>query len=291
LLKAQSAGALGWYLRRFAHHKLALTGVVVMAILVASSVLAPLIAPHDPYEQNIDQRLEPGFWAGNWEYPLGLDRVGRCIFSRIVYGGRLTLTMGIISIGLAGVLGTAIGVMSGFSGGVVDLVTMRVVDILLNFPTLILALAISAALGAGIDKAMLAVGIAYTPLVARVVRGSVLSVKERTFIDAARVAGTSNSWIILKHILPNIAGPTVVYLSLCLADGILYAASLGFLGLGAQPPQAEWGTMLGQGRDFLLLGVWWMVMFPGLAILVTVLCLNAIGDGLRDAIDPTTVMQ
>lgn len=285
------AGGYLWYLKRFSRHRLAMTGVVVLGLFVMVSVLAPLMAPHDPYEQNVDRRLEPGFWAGNWEYPLGFDRVGRCILSRIIYGGRLTLSMGLISIGLAGVLGTTIGVISGFFGGKVDLIIMRLVDIILNFPTLILALAISAALGSGIDKAMLAVGIAYTPLVARVVRGSVLSVKERTFIEAAKVAGTCNRRIIMKHVLPNIAGPTVVYLSICLADGILYAASLGFLGLGAQPPQAEWGTMLGQGRDFLLLGVWWMVMFPGLAILLTVLSLNAIGDGLRDAIDPTSVLH
>lgn len=279
------------YWRRFRKHRLAMLGLYVISTVVATALFAPFLAPHHPDEQSPDQRLSPGFWAGNWEYPLGQDRVGRCILSRILYGGRLSLGIGLSAILISGAIGVAVGIISGYYGGTTDLVLMRIVDIMLNFPTLILALALVAALGPGIGKAMLAIGIAYAPWISRVVRGSVLSAKERTYIEAAKAAGAGNLTIMFRHILPNIAGPVIVYVSLSLADGILYTASLGFLGLGAQPPQSEWGTMLGSGRDYLLLGYWWMVTFPGLMILISVLSLNAIGDGLRDAIDPTATIR
>lgn len=255
--------------------------------LVAVAILAPVIAPHDPYEQFRDARLRPGFWAGNWAFPLGQDTIGRCILSRVLYGGRYSLGIGLVSIGLAGAAGTLVGLLCGYFCGYLDMVGMRVVDVMLNFPTLILALAIAAALGGGIWQVVVSIAIAYTPWIARVVRGSVLAARERAFIEAALAQGAGHARVICRHVLPNVAGPIIVYLSLSLGDAILEVSALGFLGIGVLPPLPEWGTMLGQARDLLLVGGWHLVVFPGLMILLAVLSLNAVGDGLRDALDPT----
>jgi ABC-type dipeptide/oligopeptide/nickel transport system permease subunit len=255
-------------------------------LIVLLALAAPLIVPHDPNQQSLGDRLSPGFWAGNTTYPLGTDNLGRDVLSRVIYGSRVSMAVGFIAIGITMAFGMTLGALSAYYGGGIDLMVQRVVDLMLIFPDLILALVIIAILGPGLSKAMVAIGIVYVPRMTRLVRGSVLSVKQSTFVDAARAIGATPGRIIRVHIVPNVIGPAIVYLSLLLGDAILYAAALGFLGMGAQPPTAEWGTMLSKGRDFIILGKWWYATFPGLAIALTVVCLNLVGDALRDALDP-----
>jgi ABC-type dipeptide/oligopeptide/nickel transport system permease subunit len=187
---------------------------------------------------------------------------------------------------ISALAGTLVGVVSGYFGGLVDLIIMRLIDILLSFPPLLLALTVIAILGTGLEKAMLAISIVYIPQMARIVRGSVLTVKELPYVDASRVLGSSSASIILRHVIPNILAPAIVYLTLQLADAILYTASLGFLGVGIDPSTPEWGAMLSMGRDYFLLGYWWVTVFPGLMIFLSVLSFNLFGDGLREALDP-----
>lgn len=271
---------------QFARNKAGVFGMAALLLIVLLAIAAPLIVPHDPYEPNLSDRLVSGFWDGNFTYLLGTDDVGRDVLSRVIYGGRVSMAVGLIAVGITMVFGTMLGAVSGYYGGMVDLTAQRFVDLMLVIPDLILALVIIAVLGPGLEKAMIAIGIVYIPRMSRLVRGSVLSVKESTFIEAAEAAGATSGRIIRYHILPNIIGPAIVYLSLLLGDAILYAAALGFLGLGAQPPTAEWGAMLSKGRDFIVLGKWWYATFPGVAIAFTVVCLNLVGDALRDALDP-----
>lgn len=272
--------------KRFRRHKPAVFALCLLTVLILLAVFAPVIAPHDPFAQNIPLRLKPGFWVGNWEHPLGTDQVGRDTLSRLLYGLRLSLPMGLVAIGVAAAGGLAIGVTSGYLGGKVDLYLMRVVDLMMNIPSLLLALVLVAALGPGITRGMLAIGIAYTPGMARLVRGMVLQVRSEPYIESAVAIGMRPLRTVLRYVLPNIFGPLVVYMSLSLADGILYGATLGFLGLGAQPPMPELGSELSRGRDLMLAGAWWVSVWPGVMIFLSVLSLNAIGDGLRDAMDP-----
>ena len=225
------------FLRRTYQNKSALTGLVIVVLLSLVALLAPIIAPHDPMAQNLTNRLQPGFWAGNWLYPLGTDTLGRDILSRIFYGSRVSLSVGFIAICITAVFGIPIGVVAGYFGGKIDMVIMRFIDIMLAFPALLLALALIGVIGSGLDKAMIAIGVVYIPKMARIVRGSVLEIKERPFIEAARALGANNLWLTVRHILPNILAPIIVFLSLLLADAILYAAALGFLGMGVSIPR------------------------------------------------------
>jgi peptide/nickel transport system permease protein len=269
-------------------NKSAMFGLLLLLIIVILSVGAPLFAPHGPHDANLDYGLKPGFWSSDGlpGYILGTDALGRDLFSRILYGGRVTLSVGFVALGFALVMGTLMGTASGYFGGMVDNVVMRIVDILFAYPALLLALVVAGTLGRGIDKAMLAIGIVYTPAMARVVRGAVLTVKETEYVEAEHAIGSSTLRIIFKHVLPNSLAPIIVYSTLMLATAILDAAALGFLGVGAQAPSPEWGLTLSLSRKYLVTGAWWAATFPGLAILLSVISLNLLGDGLRDALDP-----
>lgn len=281
----QKQSILSEYVYKFSRNRVAIVALVVAVLLAVVSLMAPAIAPHDPVAVDLERELEPGFWAGNWSYPLGTDNLGRDILSRILYGGAISLRVGYMVIGLTALFGTILGLISAYFGGVVDILVMRVIDVFLAFPPLLLALAIAAALGTGLENAMLAIAIVYIPMMARVVRGSVLTVKNQAFVEASRALAAPNRWIMIRHILPNILPAALVYLTLMLADAILYTAALGFLGIGIEPSTPEWGAMLSQGREFLLLGQWWVTVFPGLMIVLAVLSFNLVGDGLREAFD------
>ncbi len=281
----QKQSILSEYVYKFSRNRVAIVALVVAVLLAVVSLIAPAIAPHDPLAVDLERELEPGFWAGNWSYPLGTDNLGRDILSRILYGGAISLRVGYMVIGLTALFGTILGLISAYFGGVVDILVMRVIDVFLAFPPLLLALAIAAALGTGLENAMLAIAIVYIPMMARVVRGSVLTVKNQAFVEASRALAAPNRWIMIRHILPNILPAALVYLTLMLADAILYTAALGFLGIGIEPSTPEWGAMLSQGREFLLLGQWWVTVFPGLMIVLAVLSFNLVGDGLREAFD------
>lgn len=286
---AHSLWRLAW--RRFLRNRAAVAGTILFGVLLLISGFAPYISPHDPLAQQIDKSLQPGFWTASEApsgYLLGSDGLGRDLLSRIVYGGRVTLMMASIAVGLAFVAGVSIGLVAGYYGGYVDDILMRLMDILLAFPTIILAIAIVAVLGSGSSNAMIAIGIIYAPAVGRVVRSSVMAVKEEDYVCAARSVGASNVRILGRHIAPNVIGPTIAYVTLTLASAILDTSFLGFLGLGAQPPVPEWGTMLSDSRDYIILGYWWIAVFPGTVIFLTVLGANLMGNGLRDALDPRT---
>lgn len=266
---------------RLWQHKLAIAGLVIISLFLITAAAAPVIAPHNPYAHDVPNRLA----APSWDYPLGRDEIGRCILSRIIYGTRISLLIGsiVISIGLA--VGTPLGLVSAYYGGKVDFLIQRIVDIMLAFPALLLALMLVALLGRGLSNVMIAVGITVIPIYARLVRGSVLSVKEEQFVEAAGAIGGSDSRIMFRHILPNCLAPLIIQSTLHMATAILWAAGLGFLGMGVSPPTPEWGVMLGDGRVFLRVAPH-VATFPGLAIFIAVLGFNLLGDGLRDALDP-----
>ncbi|MCL6553505.1 MAG: ABC transporter permease [Firmicutes bacterium] len=274
-----SAGGAAW--RRFRRNRLALAGLVIVSLLVVAAVFAPWLAPADPARQVLeDKRTPPGP-----KYLLGADEFGRDIASRLIYGSRVALLVGVVSVLIALVLGTLLGTLAGYLGGGVDEVLMRALDVLLAFPYLLLAIAIVSALGPGLENTILAVGIWATPGFARVIRGSVLSLKEQEYVAAARALGAGTLRIVVRHILPNCVSIVIVYSALYMASAILLEAALSFLGLGVQPPTPSWGLMVSTGRDFLLLAPH-IATFPGLAIALAVLGFNLLGDGLRDALDP-----
>ncbi len=274
--------------RQLRKNKSAMFGLGMMVTIVILCVGAPLFAPHDPHDVDLDRELEPGFWSdeGLDGFYLGTDALGRDMLSRLLYGGRVTLSVGFVALGFAVGMGVLMGTSAGYFGGWVDNIVMRIVDIIFAYPALLLALVVAGTLGRGIDKAMLAIGIVYTPQMARVVRGAVLTVKETEYIEAEHAIGSSTFRIIFKHVLPNSMAPLIVYSTLMLATAILDAAALGFLGVGAQSPSPEWGLALSLSRKYLVTGAWWAATFPGLAILISVISLNLLGDGLRDALDP-----
>jgi peptide/nickel transport system permease protein len=274
-------GVLAGTFRRLRRNRAATGGLVLLALLLATAIAAPVIAPYDPIKVVPSESLK----APSTRHWLGTDQFGRDILSRLVWGARISLSAGLISVGISAAIGVAVGLVAGFYGGWVDGIVSRVVDMMLAFPGILLALCISAALGPGITQVMIAVGIAGIPTFVRMVRASVLSARENLYVDAARSLGASNPRIIVPHILPNVAAPVIVLATLGLAWSILNAAALSFLGLGAQPPMPEWGAMLSTGREYLRAG-WWITTFPGIAIMVAVLSINLVGDGLRDAMDP-----
>lgn len=265
---------------RLKKNKMAMTGFVIIALLILVAILAPLFSPHDPIEQHLNLRL----LSSSWQYPLGTDDLGRCIMSRLIYGTRVSLQVGIIVVGITAISGTLLGLVAGYSGGIVDEVIMRIVDVFLAFPGLILALVIAGFLGPGLFNVMLALSVVGWTKYARVVRGCVLSVKEKAFVEAARALGGGNFYIMFRHVLPEALPSVIVLATLGMGGVILSAAALSFLGLGAQPPMPEWGSMLNSGRTFLQVAPR-LTIFPGLAIMITVLAFNFSGDGLRDAFD------
>lgn len=268
--------------RRLKRNKVALLGALIVAILLFTALAAPLIAPYDPINDgSLKERLQPP-GAKHW---LGTDKLGRDIFSRIVFGARISVEIGVISVGIALVVGTLMGALGGYYGGWLDSILMRIVDIMLAFPSVLLAIAIMAVLGPSLENAMIAIGLVNVPTFARVVRSTVLSVKATEYIEAARAIGSRDGRIIFRHILPNCIAPIIVTATLSIGTAILDAAGLSFLGLGAQPPTPEWGAMLADTRD-LLLKAPWVAIFPGIAIMLNVLGFNLLGDGLRDALDP-----
>lgn len=253
-------------------------GVLLALILMA--IFAPVIAPYDPIKQSGDLLKPP-----SRTYPFGTDELGRDVLSRIIFGARISLTVGLIAVGIAGSIGTVVGLISGFLGGVVDTITMRIIDVLMAFPGIILAILIMATLGASLVNVMIAVGISAIPWYARTVRGATLAVRENDYIFSARALGATPRHIMLRHVLPNVIGPVVVLATVGIAGAILAISGLSYLGLGAKPPSPEWGAMLSQSRVYLR-KAWWITTFPGLAIMVSVFAINLIGDALRDALDP-----
>ncbi len=268
-------------MRRLSRSKGALAGLMILILLIITALLAPVISPFDPIKIDTSHNL---FSPGS-PYFFGTDQYGRDVFSRVLYGSRISLVIGLISVGIASVIGVTVGLVSGYYAGWVDSVLMRLIDIMLAFPGILLALGIVSMLGPSLRNVMIAVGISSIPTYARLTRGSVLSARHELYVDAAHVIGVPNRLILTRHILPNVVAPVIVAATLGVGAAILWAAALSFLGLGAQPPTAEWGRMLSDGRQYLR-DQWWISTFPGLAIMVTVLAMNMLGDGLRDALDP-----
>ena len=266
-------------IRRLKRNRLVIIGAAVILILLFAGLFAPFIAPHSPIEQNLSYRL----LLPNMKYPLGTDNLGRCILSRLIYGTRISLRIGVIVVGINSIVGTMLGLTAGYFGGIIDEIIMRVVDIMLAIPGIVVALLIAGLLGPSLFNIMLALTIVGWTSYARVVRGSVLSVKEKEFIEAERALGAGDMRIMFYHILPNILAPILVMATLGMGHVILTASALSFIGLGAQPPIAEWGSMLNSGRAFMRTAPHLMI-FPGLAIMVSVLAFNFLGDGLRDVL-------
>jgi dipeptide transport system permease protein len=274
-----------WYY--FSRNKGAVIGLFVFLIILLLAIFAPLVSPHAPNEQNRQLLLSVPFWmdGGSFSYPLGTDAVGRDILSRLIFGARFSLFIGVVVVTLSVVAGVLIGLVAGYFRGRVDIVIMRLMDIILAFPSLLLALVLVAVLGPGLLNAMIAISIVNQPHFVRLTRAAVMAEREKEYVVASRVAGAGTFRLMFKTILPNCLGPLIVQATLAFSAAILDAAALGFLGQGAQPPTPEWGTMLAESREFIS-RAWWVVTFPGLAILVTVLAINLMGDGLRDALDP-----
>ena len=271
----------GDVLRAFWKNRAALVGLVVVGAIALLALGAPWLLPGDPYAIDLDLRNLPP----SWDHWFGTDHYGRDLFTRVVYGARISLLVGFIAVGIAMCIGGVLGAVAGYYGGRTDNIIMRAMDILLSIPSILLAIAIAASLGPGLFNLMIAVGISAIPNYARIVRGSVLSIRGQEFVEAAKAVGSSDLRIIFKHIIPNCTAPIIVQATLGVATAILTAAGLSFIGLGIQPPIPEWGAMLSSGRSYIR-DYPYMTLFPGLAIMITILALNFVGDGLRDALDP-----
>jgi peptide/nickel transport system permease protein len=262
-------------------HRGALIGLVILGALATMAVAAPWISARDPIRTAPREALQ----APGARFALGSDQFGRDVASRVLHGARVSLLVGMISVSIAVGLGAPIGLVSGYYGGRLDALIMRVMDVMLAFPGILLALAIVSVLSPGLGNVMIAVGLSAVPGYARLVRATVLSAREHLYVEAARALGGRDGGILVRDILPNVVAPLIVTATLGLGGAILSAAALSFLGLGSQPPQPEWGRMLSEGRDYLR-EAWWISTFPGLGILLTVLAMNLVGDGLRDVLDP-----
>jgi len=277
--KKQSQLLVTW--RRLKRSKMAMCGLAIISLLFITAVFADIIAPY-PYAQ---QNLKETFQYPSIKHLFGTDDFGRDIFSRIVYGARISLEVGFLSVGISIIVGGFLGAIAGYYGGKLDQLIMRSMDILLSIPSILLAISIVAALGPALVNLMIAVGISSIPRYARIVHSSVLTIRDYEYVEAARAVGSSDLRIIFKHILPNCLAPLIVQSTLGVATAIIVAAALSFIGLGIQPPVPEWGAMLSGGRSFIR-NYWFMTVFPGMAIMITVFGLNLLGDGLRDALDP-----
>ncbi|HBY96778.1 MAG: ABC transporter permease [Ardenticatenaceae bacterium] len=267
-------------LRQLRKDKAAVFGALLLLIIVLAALLAPVITPYDPLDTGGERFLPPSRM-----HPMGTDELGRDVFARVLYGARISLRVGLFSVGIAAAVGVPLGLLSGYYGELIDNIIMRVMDIMLSFPGILLAIVVVAILGPGLENAMIAVGIAGVPSYARLVRSSTLVEKSKDYVEAARLLGVPTIRILFRHILPNVLAPVIVLATLGVASAILAAAGLSFIGLGAQLPTPEWGAMLSRGREYLR-AEWWLATFPGLAIVFTVLGINLLGDGLRDALDP-----
>jgi ABC-type dipeptide/oligopeptide/nickel transport system permease subunit len=267
--------------RRFRRHRAALVGLGLLGVLLGLSLAAPLLTSADPERQQLARALQPV----SREHPLGTDHLGRDMLARVLYGGRLSLLIGFLAVGIGLAVGVPLGALSGFQGGTTDLVIQRVADVLLSFPGFLLALSLVSVLGVGLQNVVIAVGVGAVPSFIRLVRASVLSIRAQTYVEAAEALGQRRLLIVFRHVLPNAMAPVIVQATLSLGSAILVAAGLGFLGLGVQPPTAEWGAMLGEGRQYIFRAPA-LTTFPGLAIFLAVLGFNLFGDGLRDALDP-----
>jgi peptide/nickel transport system permease protein len=277
----RSRGYWSIVLRQLLHNRGAIVGAVILLCILFLGLAAPVVSPYPPTDITGELGLQPP----NREHLMGTDNFGRDVFSRVIFGGRISMSVGFISVGIGAATGLILGLGAGYFGGWLDAFIMRMIDALLAFPGILLALAIVAVLQPSLRNVMVAVGISSVPRFTRVVRGSVLSARENLYVDAARCVGCSSLRIIYRHILPNVMGPVIILATLGIGGAILTGTSLSFLGLGASPPTPEWGLMLSSGRSYIGLA-WWMTAFPGLAILITVLSVNMLGDGLRDALDP-----
>ena len=265
--------------RRTLRNRGAQIGAVILLVLIAASLGAPLLTSHDPNAIDPTATLQPP----SREHPMGTDHIGRDVLTRFLYGGQLSLRVGLIAIALGATIGVTLGLIAGYYGGWLDAASSWVTDVLLSFPDILLALAIIAVLGPGIVNAMLAIGIAFIPSFMRLTRGNVLAIREMGYVETARAIGTPDPQILIKHILPNALRTLLVLLTLGIGSAILAGAALSFLGLGAQPPTPEWGAMLNAGQKFIR-QAWWLTLFPGLGIFLTVLAINLIGDALSDAV-------
>ena len=273
--------------RYFSANRGAVMGLLVIAVTIFLAITADLVSPHSPIASDSTAFLQPPVWqeGGTWHYPLGTDAIGRDMLSRLIHGTRFSLLIGCIVVAISGTIGVALGLAAGFFPGTFGILVMRLMDIVLTMPSLLLAIVLVAILGPGLVNAMIAVAITYLPFFVRVTRATVLGEMARDYVTASRVNGAGTLRLMLVTVLPNCLAPIIVQATLSFSTAILDAAALGFLSLGAQPPTPEWGTMLADSRDFVL-RAWWVVTLPGAAILVTVLAFNLMGDGLRDALDP-----
>ncbi len=277
--RSQSFWAIAF--ARFRRNRLAMAGAVLMLVLYAVAIFAPQLAPYDPTVINLRNRMEPP----SRQHPLGTDIYGRDVLSRMIYGSRISLSVGFVSVGISITIGTMVGAIAGYYGGLIDNVLMRMVDMVISIPVLFLIITVVSLISPSIYNIMLVIGLTSWPGVARLVRGQFLSLREQDFTEAARALGAGDNRIIFRHILPNAMGPIIVAATLGVAAAILVESTLSYLGLGVQPPTPSWGNMLYEGQAYIR-EAWWLSVFPGLAILVTVLSFNMLGDGLRDALDP-----
>ena len=268
-------------------HRAAMSGMIVLAAVLAAAMLAPVLAPADPLRNDLLERLTPPMWSagGSAVHPLGTDTLGRDVLSRLLYGARVSLLIGLATVLVSGVVGVALGVLGGFYGGWLDDVFMRAGDVQLAFPVLLLGVALLSVLGPGLGNLILVLALSSWITYARIVRGETLSLKHREFVEAARALGALDGRLIWRHVLPNVWAPIAVVATFSVARTIIAEASLSFLGLGVPAPAPSWGAMLDEGRNYITTG-WWLALFPGTAILLVVLVINLVGDWLRDALDP-----
>jgi dipeptide transport system permease protein len=280
-------GPLTAFWRSFRENRGAIFGLAIVCFVVFIAIFANILAPYNPIEQFRDATKLPPIWAegGNWAYPLGTDPLGRDMLSRILYGSRISLFIGLSVMLVSAVVGVSLGLLAAFWGGLVDVVIIRIMDLIMAIPSLVLAILIIAVIGPNLTNTIVAITIVYLPRYVRLVRASALSELSKDYVTAAKVSGVGPWRLMLKTVLPNCMAPLIVQAALGISDAILEAAGLGFLGLGAQPPTPEWGSMLADARDLITSNPWVMAL-PGIAILITVLGINLMGDGLRDALDP-----
>jgi len=274
-------------IRRLLRNRMVVVGGFLVLLMVSTAALAPIISPHNPLLQETANRVRPPFWeTGELSHPLGTDPVGRDVLSRLLYGSRISLMLGIMAVLVSGAAGTLLGLASGYFERHLGDLVMRLADVQLSFPVILLAISVVAVVGRSLSALIAVLAISGWVVYARTVRGSVLSLKEKEFVEAARALGSNNTRIILRHILPNCTAPLLVIATVQMATMIILESGLSFFGLGTQPPTPSWGGMLAEGREYLIAGAWWLTAFPGLAISITVLGINLLGDGLRDVLDP-----